>query len=601
MITVYPIELTGIKHITDFSVSADLSENFVISWGDGNYSYDTNETHIYESGGVFSLTVGNCAETSSFQISCVNGPFYNNRVSITSDTVSTAGCPIIINYEISSNDPSATLEWYSKDSISRKEENDSFWSHLNPYWKFENTDLSFTEITSIYGTLGYCASGEVVYFDSMIGNPTVFATLKTSDTTNERTYSSASIQLTAAVPSEIKITHDGIDNIGALQFADTSIPVVYSIVSNDPCGSIMNYVTGSIIEYKIIQGCNFIDEDSITVLTGTVSAEDEDCFVTGGYLKTTFSIPSSAISSITYNNEESSCGSAPLDTYEEKINYPKQLQISAFGIFGYDGTNYELTGISAPFDVYKIESFHKIYRKGEHKNIGELVEKYSHFDLESLPETKKYVNGIAGRETYFGDLYDKVYNAGRDVGEIDTCQIDPLLSMCDLVGEDVDDIDLTYPNDLKRIMHLFSIPAEQLVGNKCACDDKFWNCNQCPAKDFCNMCKQSVHNNLGNLISENERLSGGITVIRNEKGTYNFEKLYIPEEVILNDIVEYSPNLFCYYYWNDLPQNNRVNSYIDYDNPYTTVSRDTEPTEWTEVDGIMQRVLERILVQNLNK
>lgn len=609
-ITVSP--LSGYKYLTPFVVSISPSgTDNLINWGDQNFDQTSTATHYYSAADVYTIYSGNCGATSALSVSVYNGPFFENTISVSAQSVSAyAGCDTQFLISVSSVSPSATIFLYSSGSNSYPYSDTTFWSHLNPSWEFKSDDVIISELNMelvpvISGgyLLGYSGNSAVSYVDDMPGNPYLWFTLKQEEGINSRVYSSVSHYISADIPTELIFTSDGISQINKTQFGDIEIPYIISVGGQHGCSNIMHYASGNILGTKPVQGCNGIPSSSYVFPLSTIYLSDGD-FNTGGYLKTSLTVPASAIpqNSLELKYYVDQCGNPTpeLQEYSEVQNNPFSITLSACADIVVNGQTYSISGISSEFDVYRLDKFHDFYRKGEDKTVYDLIKKYSHFDLDEYPKFDTYLSAIAGPGDTLGKAYDLIQNFHLDHSDIDLCNIEALTNMGQMLDNPVDDFGLTYPEELRRLMNFCSIPVNKLIGTRCVCNQNFNNCNSCKGQNICGLCGFDKKSNVGPLLQYGDTVYENQTVLVRENGSDVYDFYLVPQTTMVKNLTALDLDNYCVFEWNAVHQNNPVESVIDYKNPGTTVSRSlSTTTDWIADDGVMECVIQRVLVQNL--
>jgi hypothetical protein len=133
-----------------------------------------------------------------------------------------------------------------------------------------------------------------------------------------------------------------------------------------------------------------------------------------------------------------------------------------------------LSGVSNEFSVKEFEDVNRVRRVNESFNNAE------YFKNLALPEyfknnTKLFDQFFAGTvgtsnlsasEDMGQTIYEKIANFASNHADIDTCNIDQLLSFADEVDESVLDYAANYPFEIKRLLDIFSIPRSKLWGLK---------------------------------------------------------------------------------------------------------------------------------------
>jgi hypothetical protein len=616
MITLTP--LTGYKFITPFTVSISPSAaDTVINWGDGNFSNTSTATHIYSAANLYTIYAGNCASTSSFNITAYNGGFYQDKIIITYNSLSSiASCPNTFTLHISSDTPTATVFLYSSGSNSYPYNTDRiFWSHLNPEWRF--TDLqgnAISEIT-ISGTpiydinnnlLGYSAMSSVMYYDDMPGSPNLFFTILEEQcqmSINSRAYAALSgYRIVPDVPVRLLITADGLNPINEIQWADLSNPYVVSVQGLCACNTIMYYASGYLTTSRPNQLCFGVASTDYDFALSAINLTDADCFNTGGYIINHFTLPASSIPANAYSNDanEFTCITKTPDEITFSVSRQSPyVQLSATANIVVNGVTYNLSGLSNPFYVHKLENFHNFYRKGEDKTPYDFIKQASHFNFDEYPIFDTYLSSIAGSGDSLGKVYDKIANLNKDLSDIDICGIDSIYDISKKMDIDLDDYGLTFPEELKRLMNFFSIPLEKLIGTRCVCNSQFL-CTNCCGKNICGLCGFNKRTNLGDQLSFTDYVTAGQTILIRERhgDVYDFYPIYNTTQV--KDISGLNVLDYCFFKWNDFHQGNPIEGVVDYTNPNTTLSKTlTSSQDWYENNGVIEEMINYTLTKNL--
>ncbi len=610
MISISPI--SGYKHDTSFVLTVSPSANdIVINWGDQTFSDSPSATHSYSAAGIYDVYAGTCGSTSAFSVSVFNGSYYEKAISIGYDTLSAiAGCPNTLTINLSSDQPQETVFFYSSGSKSYPYSDQSFWSHLNPSWYFSYQDQPVSELVFNLSPvvvdsniIGYTTASAVDYVDDIPGNPILFFTVKQTEGINSRVYSALTYGVSADRPNKLLVTADGINDIAVTQFTDIEIPYVISVQGLSACNNIMHYASGAVVDWSVTQGCYGIAPSAYTFPLSTIHLKDDNCFYSGGYLRSTLVVPSSAVPlnsrrAIYYEDQ---CGNPTPEIQEWQANQinPFSISISANALITVGSTQYSISGQSVPFNIYRVEDFHQFYRKGEDKTVYDLIKKYNHFDLEETPTFNNYLSAVAGPGDTLGKVYDKIANFHLDHNDPDLCTVDALVSLGQMLDNPVDDFGLAYPEELRRLINMFSIPVNKLVGTRCVCNTNFVGCQGCVGRNICGLCGFDKKSNLGDQILPDDMIVEDQTILIKENGASTYDFWSVPYTTQLRNLTSIDVSDYCFYQWNATNQNNPVESVIDYHNPETTVSRNLSAQDWIDDDGVMEQLLQKVLVNNL--
>jgi hypothetical protein len=586
MISVSP--LSGYKNITKFVFSNSLSSSdSFVNWGDGSINYFPYSEHYFSDIGNYNVYGGACSETSAFAVKVYDGPFFTDKILVTTDSISSLVSTYkTFNISLSSSTQKSTVFLYASGSSSLPyQENRNFWSHLNPEWEFRFNDKPVSEIeiigSPVYSgdnLLGYSATSAVQFLDDMPGNITLFFTVKKSESNiplNSNVYSSISHSISGVIPDKLVITSDGINPLNKIQWSDNSIPYVISVGSSQVTASnILHYLPGSIVGINARSSCfgsglNYLqfgtliteyaytgfvfvfDNFDYQIYTNTANTvqvassfansmssldfntpinltDDNNCFPTGGYTISNMYYPTSALPDITYTHDLLECNYDPSDVeFIKNRKSPKNVTLSATGNIRFNNVIYTLTGVSNPFDIVAFENRHDFYRKGEDYNVYDIIKQSLPFDLNQYTNLDNYLSAVAGEGDTLGKAYDKIHNFANDHSDIEVCNYDKLANKAAKFDFEIDDFGLELPEELKRIFNFTTIPLQKLIGTRCVCNTNFADCKGCVGSDICKICKFDKRSNLGDFINLTDFITAGDTIMYKENGGQFFNFLPI--------------------------------------------------------------------------
>ena len=133
-----------------------------------------------------------------------------------------------------------------------------------------------------------------------------------------------------------------------------------------------------------------------------------------------------------------------------------------------------LSGVSNTFSVFEFED------KNQIKRINESFNNAQYFKNLALPEVLKNnsilfdeifagtvgTGYLSGSEDLGQTIYEKIANFASNHSDVDTCNIEQLLSLAEEVDQPVEDFGGTFPTEIKRLIDIFSIPRAKLWGVK---------------------------------------------------------------------------------------------------------------------------------------
>lgn len=140
--------------------------------------------------------------------------------------------------------------------------------------------------------------------------------------------------------------------------------------------------------------------------------------------------------------------------------------------------NQQLTGVSTSFNVYSKDNYGKVAKVNENFDSYQAYQSLATQPV--IAESNILVQDVLGQ--IGGDInadlnalgkriYEKIANYVPNISDIDTCNVEALLSQCELYNIDVikyvkDNLIVQYPSDLSRLIDLFSIKRNLLFGTR---------------------------------------------------------------------------------------------------------------------------------------
>jgi PKD repeat protein len=229
-----------------------------------------------------------------------------------------------------------------------------------------------------------------------------------------------------------------------------------------------------------------------------------------------------------------------------------------------------LSGVSDIFSVKDFEDVNRIRRVNESFNNAKYFK-----DL-ALPEilknnTKLFDDFFAGtvgtsylsaNEDIGQTIYEKIANFVSNHGDVDTCNVDQLLSFAEQVDEPVLDYAANYPFELKRLIDIFSVPRSKLWGLK----------EQKP------LFPQSI----GSQYSDSDFIQAGEKIIAKNRFDNSIKIISVPVQngettYRLSEFLGYGlhqPILSNYLFYRYTPvySGNYIENIIDWNSEFTTLS-----------------------------
>lgn len=278
-------------------------------------------------------------------------------------------------------------------------------------------------------------------------------------------------------------------------------------------------------------------------------------------------------------------------------------------------SNYRVvSGSSNFFNIYKDKGEYSLFKINEDFNAKDFYK--SLVFTESLEDKPIFfdkflgsiVGGVSAKPYELGKtVYEKIANYVSNNSDIDTANLEKLISFCNALSIQFEQYNYPYPPQLRRLVDLLSIKHKKLWGEK----NKF-------VYDFKTL--QNPGKNLGTQISTiTGSISSGVPIVAYEKfseiykvvnynlintssgllahktkvplSTYSFEwgwGLVTPQSLTGTSISNY----YNFYTFNNLFNDKHLENIIDWDNPLTTLSFSNSSYDlWSSDNGIIQNIL----------
>lgn len=248
---------------------------------------------------------------------------------------------------------------------------------------------------------------------------------------------------------KFSITSNGLDGefytsnsfaIDAMKFANVDIPFVIKIKDRDNF-TVKNFAPLSSfnITFSVLSGSDVVSPSYYTITTN-------DCF--DGAMRNT----------IIFRNS----------------NKIKDVKINAVGtLSSLQGSSYNLSGETSSFDVFP-QNFLKIDKINEDFDMTEIFKglRFQEFLLDNDVLFDDFIGTIFGNisssyDTLGKKIYEKITNFVQNTQDVDRNEIFSLISQMKMLGtpNNVFENNLfTYPEKIKRILDLFSISENKLLG-----------------------------------------------------------------------------------------------------------------------------------------
>lgn len=123
------------------------------------------------------------------------------------------------------------------------------------------------------------------------------------------------------------------------------------------------------------------------------------------------------------------------------------------------------------FNVIDSNDFTKIFKVGENFDLAQTYQKIALQPIlkDSTVLFRDIIGAIVGDNSDYNNLgvriYEKIHNFVKNTQDIDTCNISYLYDTYNKYDEYITDINYDWPEELNRIINLFSIKLDKLRGN----------------------------------------------------------------------------------------------------------------------------------------
>lgn len=417
--------------------------------------------------------------------------------------------------------------------------------------------------------------------------------------------------------SKLTFSTNGIDTEGdailstfdipAISWQHTKIPFIVRLEDDNgfatkfyPTLTAGNTNTSYIVSLCALSGSVLLDGSFYTDFTSAAPLD------LGGYFKGYYISPSAA-NNVTLKAsvqiEDPKYWDPNTNTYIASATRIVTGSSNTFNILPYVGS-YSIAKINEDFNF---KSFWSSLRFQERQfNFTELFDNllgYSFGDSQSEP----YELGKT--------IYEKIANFTDNTSNIDTANVQALLSMCNEVGITLEPVNYEYPAQIKRIVDLLSIKHKKLFGDSNKFDRDFNNYNST---------NSNFAKNIGTLIDPitgTFSLSSNIVAYEIYSGTYNLVRtaklsgyslsdtlplsdynntwgwsIHAPTSVSGTEISTY----YKFYLHNNTPEGSIHDSIINWNDTTTTLSFYTSSyLDWSNNDGIMDNIINYELTKGL--
>jgi hypothetical protein len=258
-----------------------------------------------------------------------------------------------------------------------------------------------------------------------------------------------------------------------------------------------------------------------------------------------------------------------------------------------------VSGVSDAFDIFEFKNENQIRRINESFNNAEYIKNLA------LPENlqsnvtlfDKFFTAAVGtgylsaNEDLGQSVYERIANFVANHADIDTCNIDQLLSLAENTGVAASDYSALYPSDIRNMLDVASIPRAKLWG----------------LRDTTPILLQSIGEQLN---TETNLITAGTKIILRSKLDNNLSLITVP---LLNNLTVYplkdfkgygfAPPVtqnYLFYSYKPVLKDSYIENIIDWDSEFTTLSPTTSTFEqWYGDNGAIETAFRYLLTKNL--
>ena len=299
-------------------------------------------------------------------------------------------------------------------------------------------------------------------------------------------------------------------------------------------------------------------------------------------------------------------------TYEP-MTLPEPFFITAFAVanvrVSVDYTHGESNEFSIkPFErPYDIRRFNESWDSGDYIHSLALPEHFYENNIFFDNFINVSVGGLASSYQSLGRImYEKIANFVKNNSDIDVCNLNQLYSLHRIIDVPIDDYQISYPSEIRRLVDICSVSKTKLTGGRCKCNRNFISsiekCYYCNHKHDLNRERISYTSN-EYVISANQPF-----VLENNyapKNDYRFEVLY-PSVCDLNGsntmLMSSLPNIswllsseysrYSIYNFISSYCNEQTEGVINWSDTYNTLSSSISSiNQWYGDNGIVEEMI----------
>jgi hypothetical protein len=274
-----------------------------------------------------------------------------------------------------------------------------------------------------------------------------------------------------------------------------------------------------------------------------------------------------------------------------------------------------ITGESTMFNIYPLSGVYNLYKVNED------------FDAEGFYKSLIFTENLQDKQVFFNDflgtivggsnampyelgktVYEKIANYVNNVSDIDTANLDQLLSFCDELSIQFEQYNYPFPPQLLRLVNILSIKHKKLWGEQNRYDILFKNKNTSNLTEISTLTSsiscgypivaREIFSDIYSVVNTNVINDYAVGYVL-PLSDYSFNwgwGLVVPSAVSGVDITDY----YKFYEYKPLYDNKFYDNVIDWSNPNNTLSFSSSSfKDWKDDNGIMQNILSYELSKGL--
>lgn len=257
-----------------------------------------------------------------------------------------------------------------------------------------------------------------------------------------------------------------------------------------------------------------------------------------------------------------------------------------------------VSGISVPFTIKDLDAEARIAKVNDSFDcanhfkslaLPEILNRNAEFFDTFLPGVVGY--GDVGKEDLGRIVYEKTANFLPNHADIDTAEIDQLISTASALSVPTKTFGVDFPEEIKRLLNIFSVQKHYLRGVP-------------------NL-EADINNNIGTVLTETDYVSAKQYLFMKDKQFDVFQLVYVAPNNDLGDVYPLPllqiegarqplTDNYIFFQYDNTKSNGYQSNLIDWDSPNTTISYNLSTNEeWYGEDQMIELYFNNILTKRL--